>query len=102
MKACARCGTELDPKLEVFRTTACASCRADLHCCINCNFYQKGAHWDCRETISEQVVDKERGNFCDFFRFAETRPGGKGNAGKSGSGKSGAGARKDFNKLFGD
>jgi hypothetical protein len=34
----------------------------------------------CRETQAERVLDKERSNFCDFFRFrgegaeAEHRP----------------------------
>lgn len=26
-------------------------------------------HWDCRETVPEQVIDKERANFCDYFRL---------------------------------
>ncbi len=100
MKACARCGRELERDLEVFRTTFCPECRADLHTCTNCIFYQPGAHWDCRETIQEQVVDKERGNFCDFFRFKETAPGKK--SGGPGPGPGGAKAKGDFNKLFGD
>ena len=98
MKACARCGRELDRDLEIFRTTYCPGCRADLHTCTNCTFYQPGAHWDCRETISEEVTDKERGNFCEFFRFNETVRGRK----SGGPNRNGAKAKSDFNKLFGD
>jgi hypothetical protein len=95
MKSCARCGQELDPGSEVFRTTACAACGAELRTCQNCHFYQPGAHWDCRETISEPVRDKSKANFCDWFRFrdaSQTRP----------AGKAAGDAKADFNKLFGN
>jgi hypothetical protein len=42
-----------------------------VRCCKNCTFYEVGAHWDCRETIPDPVFDKERSNFCDYFRLAD-------------------------------
>jgi len=70
MRRCYRCGTPLDEKLEVFRASTCASCGADLRCCLNCQHYSPGVHWDCHETaIDEQVVEKARANFCSWFRF---------------------------------
>jgi hypothetical protein len=96
MKACARCGKELDSRMEIFRSSSCPDCRADLRTCTNCAYYQKGAHWDCRETISEPVADKERGNFCDFFRFRDLAPR------RSGPAQPRKNAKADFNKLFGD
>jgi hypothetical protein len=53
----------------------CERCGADLHSCRNCAFYEPGADRDCREPSAEPVPDKERANFCDFFRFAEAPPG---------------------------
>ena len=63
---CKKCGK---PVLvtEIFRTTTCPDCGADLHSCVNCKFYSVNSHFDCRETIQEPVVDKERANFCDFY-----------------------------------
>lgn len=79
MRTCFRCGTEISLEKFGFRDV-CEKCRAWLHCCRNCEFYEPGAHNDCREPGAELVADKEQGNFCDFFRFASgprDRPAGK-------------------------
>lgn len=43
----------------------------EKHLCINCRFYFKGAHYDCRENIDELVKDKDRPNFCEYFQLDE-------------------------------
>ena len=43
----------------------------DKHTCLNCRFYQKGAHYDCKENTDELVIYKDRPNFCDFFVLKE-------------------------------
>ena len=43
----------------------------EKHICLNCRFYAKGAHYDCRESIDELVKDKDRPNFCDYFSLDE-------------------------------
>jgi hypothetical protein len=48
----------------------CLTCGRDLHVCLMCSFYAPQARWACRETIDAQVVEKDRRNFCDFFRLA--------------------------------
>jgi hypothetical protein len=95
MRFCHRCGNSLEDDLQVHRSSTCPSCDADLRCCLNCTFYSKGAHWDCRENIDELVKEKNRSNFCGFFRF---RTGGQGDGG----GGTGQKARKAFDSLFGD
>lgn len=45
----------------------CSHCRADLHVCKNCTFYDPKAYNECRETSADVVREKERANFCDFF-----------------------------------
>ena len=64
---CWKCHKETNIEKPV-RTDECPSCHADLHVCRACEFYESGAHNDCRETSAEYVSDKERGNFCDYFR----------------------------------
>ncbi len=49
------------------RRSTCEKCSADLHCCLNCRFYEPGAYNDCREPTAERVVDKAAANFCDSF-----------------------------------
>ncbi|MFC1844863.1 hypothetical protein ACFLZ5_08750 [Thermodesulfobacteriota bacterium] len=49
----------------------CPACGGDLHICLNCEFYDQSAYSQCRETIKEPVQDKEKANYCDFFRAAK-------------------------------
>ena len=46
-----------------------ASCSKPLKVCLNCTFYEKGMQWDCRESIPEPVREKDRANFCEYFRL---------------------------------
>jgi len=75
MRVCYACGKALPDELEVHRATECPGCRRDLHVCRNCTFYSPGSHWDCAETVPEGVVDKERANFCDYFRYRASAAG---------------------------
>ena len=66
---CQRCGAEVAESAVGVRDV-CERCRAYLHCCRNCEFYEPGAHNDCREPNAEVVADKEQGNFCEYFRLS--------------------------------
>lgn len=94
MRICHNCGTVIDDKLEIFRSTECPSCRKELKICKNCRFYSPGSKWDCHETIDEQVIDKERANFCSFFKFKDRQ--------SALNNKPGEKAKVEFNKLFND
>ena len=62
-----------------------------MRCCRNCAHHDEAYHNQCRETQAERQVDKERGNFCDYFRLAD---------GTSGSVAPKASARQDLDSLF--
>ncbi len=95
MAYCYSCGSELPDTLQIGRSTACPTCDKDVRVCLNCAFYAPGAHWDCRETISEPVRDKERANFCDSFSPSpEPR--------KARTNDPAAKAKKRFDSLFGN
>ena len=64
---CWKCLKDIDTD-DISFTSVCSVCSYDLHCCKNCLFYSPGSHFDCRETIEEIVTDKERGNFCEYFK----------------------------------
>jgi hypothetical protein len=57
------------------RRDACLACGADLHCCRNCGLHDPLLHNQCREPQAEVQVDRERGNFCEFFSFRAAVPG---------------------------
>ena len=93
---CWKCHKETNIE-KPLRSDECPNCHADLHVCKACEFYESGAHNDCRETSAEFVNDKERGNFCDYFRPRVSL----GLDPNSSSGKSKADAARDaFNALF--
>ncbi|PKN38402.1 MAG: hypothetical protein CVU62_06010 [Deltaproteobacteria bacterium HGW-Deltaproteobacteria-2] len=72
MKICHKCKKEIAGDFFVGRQAQCPSCGVDLHCCLNCSFYEIGAYNDCREPQAERVLDKIRSNFCDYFKFKQT------------------------------
>jgi hypothetical protein len=93
VKTCYKCHHALTISRNIGRKDVCPSCGVDLHCCLNCEFYDRVASKQCREPVAELVKDKERANFCDFFAFAETRVTG-------GPGPDAERARKSLDDLF--
>lgn len=77
----------------MFRKDTCPFCGRDLHACVQCQFYDKNAYNECRETQAERVVDKEKGNFCGYFELA-----GGGTSGKTES--EAEKARKKLEDIF--
>ena len=100
MGQCHSCGAELAPDAPIFRDTECPHCSRPLKVCLNCAFYERGAQWDCRETIAEPVREKDRANFCDYFRLRAGPAAGGGAAPGAEQGRARQ-ARADFDKLFG-
>jgi hypothetical protein len=66
---CWKCGKTLRNLLLPFsRYEECSTCKADLHACICCKSYAPGLSDACSEDRADFVLDKEKANFCDFFR----------------------------------
>jgi hypothetical protein len=83
--------------MPIVRSAVCPACDRDLKVCLNCEFYSPGSHWDCRESITDPVAEKDKANFCDWFRFKNSTAPGTGT--KQAKGRE---AKKDFLNLFGD
>ena len=64
---CHACKKVLELEDKVGRQQTCPECSAYLRCCLNCRFYDASAYNECREPQADRVVDKEQGNFCDYF-----------------------------------
>ena len=95
MGTCFGCGTAFDSDVKIFRSTTCPACLKDAHVCLNCRFYDTSAHMDCREPIAEPVTEKDRSNFCDYFKLREgTAVTGPANSDKINR------ARDTLDKLF--
>jgi hypothetical protein len=67
---CWKCGATLaDQPGTLMRLAECVSCRADLHVCYLCEFYDTRVAGTCREPLAEEVQDKQRANFCGYFQI---------------------------------
>lgn len=71
---CFRCGTALDAlTLPLSRQDQCPNCARYLHVCRMCESYDPHVARQCREDDAEEVMDKEKPNFCDWFKPAAGR-----------------------------
>lgn len=73
---CFHCGKVI-PENNLGRQDTCENCGKDTRCCRNCQHYDKTCNNECREEQAMRQVEKEKGNFCDWFR---ARTGGSINA----------------------
>ena len=93
---CWKCGASLEALvLPLARLAECPACSADLHVCRMCEFYDTGSSGSCREPVADDVPEKERANFCGYFR---PRPG----AHDPGNEAEAEAARAQLEALFGD
>lgn len=64
---CFKCGGSLSTDF-VGRRDACPSCNSDVKVCKNCNFYDIKVYNECHEPQAERVLEKDRSNYCDYFK----------------------------------
>lgn len=66
---CYRCGESLAAmSLPIGRLEECPACAVQLHVCRMCVNFHPQVPKQCREDDAEEVREKERANFCDWFR----------------------------------
>jgi hypothetical protein len=93
---CWRCGTQLtEDLLPVRRAEVCMVCNADLHVCKMCGFFNPSLADACAETIATAVSNKERSNYCEYFKPSL-------HAYKGGADSAAARARNELEELFGE
>ena len=93
---CWRCGFDLNGLIfPVSRREECNQCGADIHACKMCEYFEDKGRGDCSEERAELVSDREKANFCDYFKPAN-------NAYKGGYKDKSAEAKAKLAALFGD
>lgn len=69
---CWKCGAGLRDVPQPFgRRAECLTCHAELHVCRMCRHYAPDKAKQCREPMAEEVKEKTRANFCDWFQVGE-------------------------------
>lgn len=92
---CWKCGASLaELSLPLQRLDECRKCHAELHVCKLCEWYDVAVAKHCREPIAEEVRDKERANYCDYFK---ARMDAYSDAGLTAAAR----AKADLDALFG-
>ena len=100
---CALCGTIVPPPVDIQDESQCPKCKADLHSCKNCRYFDTSAQFECTQPIPERITKKDLRNKCEFFTARtsierETRDSG-GNAPAAPATKP-SDARSAFENLF--
>jgi hypothetical protein len=73
---CWKCGASLKAVLEPFgRRAECPACQAELYVCRMCRHYLPGKGKQCMEPMAEDIKDKTRANFCDWFQSGPNKAG---------------------------
>ena len=62
---CSSCGAKTPNS--VLAETTCPKCNCDLHTCRQCNYFDPGAHFECRRKITARIVNKNARNTCELF-----------------------------------
>ena len=67
--SCWRCGASLAQlSLPLSRLEECPDYSNYLHVCRMCGYFDPNVAKSCREDDAEEVKEKERANFCDYFK----------------------------------
>ena len=62
---CAACGAKAPSNIQA--ESSCPNCKADLHSCRECNYFDPGAHFECSKKIAARIVNKQARNSCELF-----------------------------------
>ena len=66
---CWKCGASLERLPQpLSRRAVCPGCGAELHVCRLCRHYDTAKAKQCREPMAEEVKEKTRANFCEWFQ----------------------------------
>ncbi len=66
---CWSCGELLtEVPLPISRHENCPQCFTELHCCRLCRYYDPQIPDQCEEDRADPPVNKEVGNFCEWFK----------------------------------
>ena len=67
---CWHCGVSVrEEPLPLSTYAECYHCRAQLHCCRQCQHFNPRLRADCDEPRAESHSEREKANFCDWLKL---------------------------------
>ena len=92
---CALCGTSLPVLFDIKVDSQCPKCKANLHSCKNCMYFDPQSRFECTQPIPERIPRKDLRNECGYFEAKKAVE-----RDVSSSGSRADEARKAFENLF--
>ena len=62
---CAACGAKAPSN--IIYDTSCTNCRAELHTCRQCTYFDPSARFECSKPVTVKIVNKNARNQCELF-----------------------------------
>ena len=62
---CTRCGNPGGSEVAI--DSRCSRCGTDLRACIQCESFEAGARFECRQKLAARVSPKDQRNTCELF-----------------------------------
>jgi predicted RNA-binding Zn-ribbon protein involved in translation (DUF1610 family) len=62
---CTSCGAKAPTNIDL--ETTCPRCKADIHTCRQCAYFDPGARFECSKSIPARIVNKNKRNTCELF-----------------------------------
>lgn len=62
---CAMCGAKVASSVTAEST--CLKCKAELHSCRQCTYFDPSARFECSKPITARIVNKNARNVCELF-----------------------------------
>ena len=62
---CSSCGAKASRSIAL--ESSCENCKADLHTCRQCTYFDPSARFECSKPITTKIVNKNARNTCELF-----------------------------------
>ena len=62
---CSSCGVKAAHAIGL--ESSCEKCKADLHTCRQCTYFDPSARFECSKPITVKIVNKNKRNTCELF-----------------------------------
>lgn len=62
---CSSCGAKASHSISLL--SSCENCKADLHTCRQCTYFDPSARFECSKPITVKIVNKNKRNECELF-----------------------------------
>ncbi|MEZ5319401.1 MAG: hypothetical protein R2752_18515 [Vicinamibacterales bacterium] len=95
---CARCGRI--ESTDILPLSRCGGCGVALRACIQCDSFDPGARFECRQDLTARVSPKDEPNECRLFAPRVQVERETGSTPSSGSSGGTSAAKKAFDDLF--